>query len=340
MRTREPERSRDPRRKRRGFRIRGHTLAQSRPIPDTPGCARVGRGAILRAMASKLAGFFFIDAAGKIHRAEGARSFLSAKAAKARKRCFSPEESIRLGVDFGTEWTEEGAARAAELATKEATRGLDDVDLAPESEPADATEEEGPTEDAAPAPEAPRPTPDAPAPAAPTPAAAPSGPVEEKLPEPAPDPDAPTEGAANPAASLAALPPDVLVNLLNTVCGKAWGRLVVWAGTPSGMKPIPLAPEEQTAIDDAMRAVLARYLPAMPTNHPELWALALASAMPVVVRRFVLEHEPLPPDPDDDADELDDAPSAAPPRAPRVPAPPPPAAAPRSSRTVFGNAGA
>lgn len=276
-----------------------------------------------------LADWFFIDAADKRHRAERSRSFIGAKAASSRKRSFSPEECERLGVKFPTEWTAEGAAKAAEETSAEATQGLDDVDLAPESAPAEEIPE-GPAEESAAEP--PRPTPDEPAPKAAAAPAAPTGPVEERAPEPEP---APEQATADPAAQLAALPPDVLVNLLNTVAGKAWGRLVVWAGTPGGMKPIPLSPDEQRAIDDAMRAVLARYLPALPTNHPELWALAMATAMPVVVRRLVLEHEPLP---DDDFGDEDDEPEVSEDTARRIvdrraPAPPPPP--PAARRSVF-----
>lgn len=232
-------------------------------------------------------------------------------AAEGRVRSFSPDECKALGLEFPSEWSEAGGAKAESSKASKASAGLDALDLPPEATPIELEPER--VDPPPPAEVAPDPLPSAePVEVAP-PAVVSDAPA---------DPDAssatPAGPPGSPAAALAALPPSVLTSLLATACTRAWCGGVLFASTPRGCKPIPLTEAEVAEIDRAMRMVLDRYLPALPTDHPELFALLLATALPIFDRRVVRAHlhERIELEGDDDDDDGDEQPTP-PPTPPR-----------------------
>ena len=194
--------------------------------------------------------WYFVDAAGKWHRGEASKSLIARKAATAegRLRSFSPDECKALGLEFPSEWSEDGGAKAEATNAKAAAKGLDDVDLPPEAAPVELEPERvepPPPPEVAPDPEV------AGEPVEVAPPAAPAAAPE--------DPEGASPVSGDPMATMRGLPPQVLTSLVATGAVRGWCALVVWASTPKGCKPIPLTPEETAEIDGAMRAVLAVY---------------------------------------------------------------------------------
>lgn len=245
---------------------------------------------------------YFVDPAARWHDAAGSRRFISKKRAEGRVRILSPAEAESAGVEYGTAWTAELAEGAAARVAEVATAGMDEDDLPPAPEPAEL-DEDGPRELETPTPE-PSPDPSSPLPSAAPDASEPRGP--EEMPPPPPPPPMDDDGPPPPAVDTS-----VFAMLLGDVATAAYGSLLVRVATPKGHKPNPLADHERTQLRTALVACLDRYLPDVPTAHPELWSLAMVSAVVVATHRMA-PHEPLETDAADGGTERPAAPDAEP----------------------------
>lgn len=248
----------------------------------------------------------FLNANDRWQRATGNKAYLKKAIALGRTRILSPDEASVLGLPFGTVWSEELAQKARGLqaatggnegppetaaasktekgrpplddgsaaANSQESTGLDKSDLPAEPEPQDPEEELPPTRDdhpKLPPGDPPAPTPD------PQP---PGAPVEEEPPPSAPTPE-PAQPAVEPAAP--AGPDPLTLYVANTIAG-LHGGLIVLAGTWGGREPIPFSEEDQAQATQLWAGALVRYLPAMQTNHPELFMLALMTASGIGAR--------------------------------------------------------
>lgn len=242
-----------------------------------------------------LARAFFVDRANRYHDASGSRRYMSEAATVGRVRVLSPQEAKAAGVEYGTVYDPALVARGVERTAAAATVEVDDDDLPPAPEPIEAPGpvEAAPPATAEPAAETPAAAPETsaapPAPPELPPEPARTEPVEETPPPPAPPPE---ETPPVPAVDLATLVP-----MLAGAAVEAWGALLVRVGTPKGCKPHPLTDKERAELNRSFGALVARYLPAVETNHGEIFAFLGASAGVVLMHRFALPHEPADPPP-------------------------------------------
>lgn len=121
----------------------------------------------------------------------------------------------------------------------------------------------------------------------------PPRPAEGSTPPPPPPPveappvDAPT-GPTEPVKM-----DDQMAQMAGHAMATGWGMLLTRLSSIGKTGPAAIRPAEHEALAGAWTAVVVRYMPALQTNHPELWTLAAVSAGVCVIR----VTGQLPPDP-------------------------------------------